>query len=72
MLSPGDISEDPANPFLEPNTFVDSLADANGCARDLPQLQSLKVNAIRAYSVDATLNHDACMNALSQAGIYTM
>jgi hypothetical protein len=51
---------------------VDQLADDKGCARDLPQLKKLGVNAIRAYSVDSTLNHDSCMAALSGAGIYVM
>ena len=68
----GDIAEDPANPFLEPSTFIDSLADSAGCARDLPILQSLGINAIRAYSVNASLNHDACMQAFSQANVYAM
>lgn len=63
---------DPNNPFLEPDTFIDPLADAAGCARDLPILQQLQINAIRVYSVNSSLNHDACMDAFSQANIYTM
>lgn len=51
---------------------MDNLADAAGCARDLPNLQKLGINAIRAYSVDSSLNHDSCMSALSGAGIYVM
>ncbi|KAJ6479518.1 Glucanosyltransferase [Mycena vitilis] len=62
----------PDNPLNQPSTFVDNLADAAGCARDLPVLQKLGVNAIRAYSVDSSLNHDACMSALSGAGIYVI
>ena len=71
-LPAGHASADPNNPFSEPANFIDSLADEAGCARDIPLLQSLSINAIRAYSVDATANHDACMSALSSAGIYTM
>ncbi|KAJ6475406.1 hypothetical protein C8R45DRAFT_1159368, partial [Mycena sanguinolenta] len=52
----------------QPSTFIDQLADAAGCARDLPFLQQLGVNAIRAYLVDSTLNHDSCMSALSEWG----
>ncbi len=44
----------------------------DACKRDLPFLTQLGVNTIRVYSVDSTLNHDACMSALSAAGIYTM
>ncbi|KAJ7693693.1 carbohydrate-binding module family 43 protein/Glycoside hydrolase family 72 protein [Mycena rosella] len=61
-----------ANAFNEPSTFTDPLADAAGCTRDLPFLQQLGINTIRAYSVDSSLNHDSCMNAFSAAGIYTI
>ncbi|KAJ7114474.1 Glucanosyltransferase-domain-containing protein, partial [Mycena epipterygia] len=60
------------NPLNQPSTFVDNLADSAGCAHDLPNLQKLGVNAIRAYEVDSSLNHNACMSALSGAGIYAM
>ncbi|KAF7345193.1 1,3-beta-glucanosyltransferase [Mycena sanguinolenta] len=68
----GQIVSGPDNPLNQPSTFVDQLADSAGCARDLPFLQQLGVNAIRAYSVDSTLNHDSCMAALSGAGIYVI
>lgn len=68
----GQASNNPNDPFLEPSTFIDPLADSSGCARDVPYLTQLGVNVIRVYSVDNTQNHDSCMSALEQAGIYTM
>ena len=68
----GQAANDTNDPFLEPSTFIDPLADSNGCARDVTYLKQLGVNVIRVYSVDNTQNHDSCMNALEQAGIYTM
>ncbi|GJE87723.1 glycoside hydrolase family 72 protein [Phanerochaete sordida] len=68
----GSVTASSSNPFGEPDSFTDPLADSTGCTRDLPFLQQLGVNVIRAYSVDSTLNHDSCMSALSGAGIYTI
>ncbi|CAE6432922.1 unnamed protein product [Rhizoctonia solani] len=65
------VSDDP-NAFPEPDNFVDPLAMPDACKRDVPYLQRLTVNAIRVYSVNASLNHDECMSALDAAGIYTM
>lgn len=60
------------NPFGEPSNFIDPLAQGDACKRDVPFLQQLKINVIRVYSVNSTLNHDDCMSAFSQAGIYTI
>ncbi|KAJ7051344.1 1,3-beta-glucanosyltransferase [Mycena amicta] len=62
----------PDNPLNQPSTFVDNLADADACTRDLPYLKKLGINAIRAYSANESRNHDPCMEAFSQAGIYVM
>lgn len=58
--------------YPEPNSYVDPLAEGAACARDLPHLQALGVNVVRIYSVNSSLNHDACMTAFEGAGIYTM
>jgi hypothetical protein len=50
--------------------LADPIADENGCNRDIPEFQKLGINTIRVYTVDNTANHDACMNALANAGIY--
>lgn len=72
ITSLGDVIVSSSNAFGEPSTFIDPLAQDSACARDLPFLQALGVNVLRVYSVNSSLNHDACMNAFSAAGIYTM
>lgn len=72
VLSLGQVVASASNPFLEPSTYTDPLSNGTACQRDLPYLQQLGVNAIRAYSVNSALNHDACMNLFSNAGIYAM
>lgn len=35
-------------------------------------MKDLGVNAIRVYHVDAKANHDGCMDAFAEAGIYLL
>lgn len=72
MSLSGAVYNTTSGPFSEPSTFTDPLANATACQRDLPYLKELGVNTIRVYSVNASLNHDSCMQALSGAGIYVM
>jgi hypothetical protein len=53
-------------------TFVDPLADENGCKRDIPLLQELGTNTIRVYAINTTQDHTACMKLLNDAGIYVV
>lgn len=48
----------------------DPIANATACKRDIPYFQKLGINTIRVYAVDNTANHDECMAALADAGIY--
>ncbi|KAL5355257.1 Glucanosyltransferase-domain-containing protein [Aspergillus floccosus] len=48
----------------------DPIADADGCKRDIEKFKDLGLNTIRVYSVDNSKDHDECMNALADAGIY--
>ncbi|PYH41284.1 1,3-beta-glucanosyltransferase gel1 [Aspergillus saccharolyticus JOP 1030-1] len=50
--------------------LADPIADADGCKRDIAKFTELGLNTIRVYSVDNSADHDECMNALADAGIY--
>ena len=50
----------------------DPLADADGCRRDIAEFQKIGLNTVRVYTVDNSADHDECMNALAQAGIYVV
>jgi hypothetical protein len=49
---------------------VDPIADIKNCTRDIAEFQKLGINTVRVYTVDNSANHDACMTALANAGIY--
>jgi len=44
--------------------------DAAQCTRDASLMQQLGANCIRVYHVNPSLNHDACMQAFNDHGIY--
>jgi len=54
------------------SAMADPLADTTVCQRDIAQFKKLGVNTIRVYITDNSANHDECMNALADAGIYVI
>ncbi|GAV51968.1 hypothetical protein ZYGR_0AF04400 [Zygosaccharomyces rouxii] len=52
--------------------FIDPLAEPSICLRDLSYFEKLNVNTLRVYSIDTEKNHDVCMDALANSGIYVL
>lgn len=50
--------------------LTDPIANADSCKRDIEKFKDLGLNTVRVYSVDNSQNHDECMKALADAGIY--
>ncbi|RFU26027.1 hypothetical protein B7463_g10316, partial [Scytalidium lignicola] len=48
----------------------DPLIDTDQCTRDANLMKTLGANTIRVYHVDAQGDHDGCMSAFDNAGIY--
>jgi hypothetical protein len=51
---------------------IDPLADTKVCMPDIEKFKKLGINTIRVYSTDNSMDHDECMNALAEAGIYVV
>ena len=51
-------------------TDLDPLVDGNQCSLDAKLMAELGANTIRVYHVDPTGNHDDCMKAFADVGIY--
>ena len=52
--------------------MADPLADPDICKRDIAKFKELGLNTIRVYHVDNSMDHDECMDALAEAGIYLL
>jgi hypothetical protein len=52
------------------SNLTDPLGDEVTCKRDIKYFEELGINTVRVYTIDGTLDHDACMEALQDAGIY--
>ena len=50
----------------------DPLSDTDSCRRDISKFQQIGLNTVRIYTVDNSADHDDCMNALADAGIYVV
>ncbi|CAM0138282.1 1 3-beta-glucanosyltransferase gel4 [Umbelopsis sp. WA50703] len=54
------------------DTVIDPLADPETCKKSAELMKPLGVNLIRVYQVDPKQNHDECMKAFYDAGIYLL
>ncbi|KAI7900684.1 Glucanosyltransferase-domain-containing protein [Cokeromyces recurvatus] len=54
------------------NNTTDPLVDKDACERDAQLMAELGTNVLRVYEVDPKKNHDACMKAFADAGIYLL
>ncbi|MBE3043235.1 hypothetical protein IMZ48_11820, partial [Candidatus Bathyarchaeota archaeon] len=49
---------------------IDPLANTKACLRDIKKFKELGVNTVRVYMIDNSEDHEVCMTALAEAGIY--
>lgn len=67
------VAYQPRNELSEDRTKIsDPLIDEAACSRDAQLMQKLGLNVVRVYEVDPSKNHDACMKAFSDAGLYLL
>ncbi|EFQ30334.1 glycolipid anchored surface protein [Colletotrichum graminicola] len=52
--------------------YKDPLAEEAACRHDIPILVEAGTNTIRTYAIDPKNDHSACMEMLSDAGIYVV
>jgi hypothetical protein len=52
--------------------YTDPLSDTTSCKRDIEFLKKVRTNTIRVYAINPDEDHDECMNALADAGIYVV
>ena len=52
--------------------MADPLAEPDVCKRDIEKFKELGLNTIRVYHVDNSMDHDECMDAMAEAGIYLL
>lgn len=46
--------------------------DTEQCTRDAALMKTLGANTIRVYHVNPDADHDGCMSAFAEAGIYLL
>lgn len=52
--------------------YTDPLSDTKSCKRDIEYLKKIRTNTIRVYAINPEEDHDECMTALADAGIYVV
>lgn len=50
----------------------DPLIDTTQCSLDAAMMKTIGANMVRVYHVDPSANHDGCMKAFADNGIYTI
>jgi hypothetical protein len=53
-------------------TTTNNLVNGTQCRIDAEAIAKLGANVVRVYTVEPTLNHDECMTAFDEKGIYLM